>query len=253
MGSVFGGGGGGGTTTQRTELDPLQRKTLGSLLAKSEAQYDNPVMFFPGQTLADEDPLIGQGQSQALGAAGRIGSQTAATSNAIRDAMEVDLVNDPRTNELADAATQPIWDNFSERIAPQISSGASAAGAFGGTRQGLMTAAAGRETARAVGETRANVISDAYRAQLQQRMQAAGMLPMLNTQQLLPAQITQNVGEQRTMRGQQEIDADRERFEFNQFEPESRLDRFASRVAGVNLGGLTTAKSTTSGGGLFGK
>lgn len=246
-------GGSSGTTTQKTELDPMQQQALGSLIRKSEAQYQNPVEFFPGQTLADQDPLIGRGQQQALGAAGRIGNQTAATSSAIQDAMNVDVVGDPRTQALADAVTQPIQDQFSEQVLPSISSGASAAGAFGGTRQGLQEAAAGREFGRAMGETRANVFNDAYRTQLDQRLNAAGMLPMLNQQQLLPAQITQGVGEQRTMRDQQEIDADRERFEFQQFEPESRLDRFASRVAGVNLGGLTTAKSSTSGGGLFGK
>lgn len=250
---MLGKGGGGGTTTQKTELDPLQRKMLGSLLTKSEAQYRNPVEFFPGQTLADQDYWTQAGQRNLLDATVGMRNTMGEAEDAWGRALNADVAGDPRTLALADAATQPLQDQFAEQVLPAISSGASAAGAFGGTRQGLQTAAAGREFTRAVGETRANVLGDAYRAGLQQQTAALGMLPMMNQQRLLPGQVMQGVGAQREARGQAEIDADRERFEFEQFEPESRLDRFASRVAGINLGGITSATSRSSGGGLFGK
>lgn len=245
--------GGGGSTTTTTQLDPAQSKALNSVLQKSEQRYAaGPLQYFPGQTLADESSLTNAGRQLQLQGAGNIAGLNNLALPAFNRALNADVAGDPRTAALADAVTAPIYDQFQERTLPAISSAAVQQGAFGGSRQGIQEGIASRELARAVGETRAGVYSDAYRAGLQQQMQALGLLPNLQQAQLTPGLAVQDVGSQIQNRSQQEIDDARARFEFNQFEPEAQLDRFASRVAGINLGGSSFSK-TTGGGGLLGK
>ena len=62
---------------------------------------------------------------------------------------------------------------------------------------------------------------------------------------LAPARTVSAVGAQQNSYDQALIDADRERFRFQQEAPETALDRLGSRISGINLGQI----SNTSGGG----
>ena len=252
--NAFGGGGGGGTTVQKTELDPIQRRALQSVIGKAEADFARgPAQFFPGQTLADVNPLTTLGQETALAAAGDARRFANVQSNAIQDLLATDFLSDPRTQRLADAAVKPIERQFTEQILPSITSRAVAEGAFGGSRQDISEALAARDFGEAALDARARVLLDAQRADLNARTAALQLAPNVTNQLLLPSQIQQQVGAQRTAQEQAIIDAARERFEFEQIAPDVNLDQFASRVTGINLGGTTIAESTQRRGGLFGK
>lgn len=246
-------GGGGGTTVQQTQLDPVQRRALESVINKSEQRFSaGPAQFFPGQTLAPESQFTALGRQELLNAIPGLRTGADAGLQAALGALQGTPENDPRVAAMADAVTQPIIDRFRETTLPSISSAAVDAGAFGGDRAGIVKAIAARETDRAVGETRAGVFNNAYMAGLQQQLQALSQLPTLLNAQLAPAQALSSVGGSIEARKQAEIDAARERFEFNQLAPEAQLDNFAARVSGINLGGTSLSK-TKSGGGLFGK
>lgn len=247
------GGKGGGSdavnaiTQQSTELDPRQDAALGNLLTQAQNRGNVPMSFFPGSTLAGEQALTREGQQSLLTSGQDIGGMASAGRQALQDDLNIDVVGDPRTKAMVDAAIAPLEDQFSNRVLPSISSGAQGAGAFGGTRADLMKAEAGREFGRAVGETSAGLYSDAFRTGLDQRSRALSQMPMMAQLGMMPGQIQQEVGAQRQGRQQQEIDAARERFEFNQFEPENRLDRLFGRVTALNFPGTTQAGS------LYGK
>lgn len=248
-------GGGGGSTVQQTQLDPVQRQALESVISKSEAAFNKgPLDYYPGATLATESPLVGLGQQAQLSSVPGLQLSGNAGLQTLLQNLGIDLTNDPRTEALANAVTQPILDNFTENQLPAISTSAQAAGAFGGDRQALLNSIAARETNRAVGETRAGVYSDALKTTLGNQNALLSLIPTVQSSLLSPAQAIQDVGQQQTQRSQQEIDDARARFEFNQYEPEAMIDRFASRVAGINLGGTSISKTNQSGGGgLFGK
>ena len=76
-------------------------------------------------------------------------------------------------------------------------------------------------------------------------MQAAQNLGSVQSGLLAPARTVSAVGSQQGAYNQALINADRERFKFNQEAPETALDRLGSRITGVNLGQI----SNTSGGG----
>lgn len=245
--------GGGGTTVQQTELDPIQRRALTSVIGKSEEEFaKGPAQFFPGETLAGTDPLTTAGQQAQLGQTGaleRFGSEQ--IQAAIRG-LNLDLVNQPETQRLADAVVRPIQERFEEQTLPAISSRAVKEGAFGGSRVDISEAIAAREFGRSALDARAGVLLDAQRAGLQQQTNILGLAPQIAAGQLLPGQVTQDIGGQLEGRSQDEIEAARERFEFGQIAPGTALDQFTGRVTGVNLG-PTQISTTKTQGGLFGK
>jgi len=248
------GGGGSGTTVQKTELDPVQRAALESVLSKSQAAFDQgPDQFFPGQTVAGVDPLTTQAQNLAVGAAGTTGdfaSNQLATANRL---LNLDLVGDPNTQRLADAAVKPFERRFFEEILPAISSRAVSEGAFGGARQDISESLAARDFSESALDARARVFSEANRAGIGAATSALSLAPQVAGQQLAPSQILQQVGGQRQSQEQQLIDAARERFEFGEISPDVALDQFASRVTGINLGPTTIQTSRQRGGGILGK
>jgi len=241
-------GGGGGSSTTTTSLDPIQKRALASVLDKSEALYDKgPLNFFPGETVAQVDPNTMLGQNLQLGAAGSALSMLPGTLDAWQRGLNADLVNNPLTEQIAQAATRPIERQFMEQTLPSIQSSAIQHGAFGGDRQDILTGMAARDMNQSVLDTRANIYSDANRAGMAQQANMLNLLPTLQQGLLNPSAAITNVGLQRQAEEQALIDAARERFEFNEFEPESQLDRFQNRVTGVNLGGMSSTKSKGGG------
>ncbi len=181
------------------------------------------------------------------------------------------------TQELQSAVTNPLVRQLQEQILPSIGSRAIQQGAFGGDRQRIQEQQAAREISDAATEatlrqslgaqqqfasqelarqgqlsgqelsrfgalTNAGLQAQGLEAQTQ--LSALNALPGIAQLGLLPAEITGRVGEARTSREQALIDAARERFDFGQEAPEVALDRLASRIAGVNLGSITTARTT---------
>ena len=85
--------------------------------------------------------------------------------------------------------------------------------------------------------------------QLRQGALTSGLAaaPQLIDQALLPSQILGGVGGAREDRGQQEIEAARERFEFGEFAPTDFANRMSALLSGLNFGTVSTTRS--SGGG----
>ena len=74
-----------------------------------------------------------------------------------------------------------------------------------------------------------------------------GLAPGLINQALLPSQLLGGVGAEREARGQQEIEAARERFEFEEFAPTDLANRLNAILSGLNFGTVSTTQA--SGGG----
>lgn len=241
-------GGGGGSSETKTEPSPEQRAILRKQLdLANQLEAKGELQFFPGQTLAGQDPLTQVGQAAQLNAANAIGGVNQPAVASLERLLSADLVNDPRTQALADAVTRPLEQQFFEQTLPGISSAATAQGAFGGDREALLKATAARDFTQAVGDTRARVFADALRQGLGAQQGALGLLPSVTEGLLAPSQVIQDVGAQREARSQAEIDAARERFEFEQFAPTDLVNRVSGPLSSLNFGTVTTTKQ--SGGG----
>lgn len=229
----MGGGKGGSSdnTTQTTKPFPAQEQALTRLFGMSEAAFDaGPEQYFPGQTVADQSPNTLMSQQLGLGAAAPQAALGQAGAGALMAAL------DPSSAQ-SQAIINPMIGNLQSNILPSIGSRAIQQGAFGGDRQRI------QEQQAAEG-----VAGSATEAILRNQMAALSGLPTAQSSLLAPAATVGQVGAQQQTYDQALIDAERQRFAFEQQAPQTALDRLASRISGVNLGQITT-QSTQGGGG----
>ena len=71
----------------------------------------------------------------------------------------------PYLDEMAQAITSQMNDNFSRNVMPQVRSGAMAAGGFGGSRQGVVEANATNDMNRSLSQNLANLYGTDYNQQ----------------------------------------------------------------------------------------
>jgi len=154
--------------------------------------------------------------------------------------------NDPRTLAMADAATQPILDQFREQILPSMQSQAISQGAFGGSRQNINEGIAAGKVADAAMRARAGVLGNAFNSSLQNTQAMLSLAPGVNQQQLAPAGVLEGLGAQQENREQNLINAEMQRFGFEQQAPNQALNNLASLVSQAGYGGAGTATTSTS-------
>jgi hypothetical protein len=212
--------GGGSTpsdTTTTTRPFPAQEKALTELFGMSQAAFDaGPQQFYPGQTVADQGFNTVAGQQLGLDAAGIQGGL------GMQAAQNLSAAFDPNS-----AQSQAV-----------ISSQAIQQGAFGGDRQRIQEQSAAEATSGA-----------ATQAILRNQQNAIQNLGSVQSGLLAPARTVSAVGAQQNSYDQALIDADRERFRFQQEAPETALDRLGSRISGINLGQIGNTTSSGGGGG----
>lgn len=252
---VLHGKGGGSTstpadTTTTNKPFPAQEKALTALFDKAETQFQAGPAVLPDQTLAAEDPLIGQAQTSLLDSAAQFDPFGQSALQAAIQGTQAAQLGTPEFEALAQKATNPIIDQFRETIFPGIASKAAAEGAFGGSRQGITEAVASRELARAVGDTRVGL----FQAGQANLTNLIGVQGQLRQSLLAPAQAQLQVGAQRQGREQAVLDDAASRLAFEQNAPELALDRLAARISGINIGGTssTTGGAVTTEGGFSG-
>ena len=215
-------------TTTTTKPFPAQEKALTELFGMSQAAFDaGPQQFYPGQTVANQSFNTLAGQQLGLDAAGIQGGL------GMQAAQNLSAAFDP-TSAQSQSVINPLIANLQGQILPGIGSQAIQQGAFGGDRQRIQEQSAAEATAGA-----------ATQAILRNQQNAIQNLGNVQSGLLAPARTVSAVGSQQDAYDQALINADRQRFTFQQEAPETALDRYASRITGVNLGQI----SNTSGGG----
>mgnify|MGYP003673395105 CR=1 FL=1 len=248
-------GGGSKTTTQTTAPNPAQTAILDKQLAianRLDAQGD--LTYYPEQTLASENALIGMGQQGQLDVAQLLNSGLSPDiMGAAQRGLNADLVNDPRTEAYAQAVTRPMEQQFLESTLPSIGSAAVSQGAFGGDRQNVLTNQATRNFNQTLGDTRAKVFADAQRTGMNQQLNILNSLPSIQQGVLTPSSLVTGVGREMQGGEQARIDDARARFEFSEFAPTDTAQRVNSILSGINFGQNTTSKTSGGGGGLLGK
>lgn len=252
--------------TTKPNYLPGQKNMLENFLLNSQQQFlQGPQQYYPGQTLAQLDPLTIAGQNMALD---RVGAQSelaqmgaGAMANLLHGGSQVGGFQLPSQigwgvdPGLQAAVTNPIYRQLEERILPGLDLQATAQGAFGGTRQALMKGqAAANATEQATDAlARANLAARQQTigqragdisAQLQGRQQdiaqnqygagnmlsALGMIPSYNAALMAPSQTLQDVGRARTLYEQAQLDADRARWDFGQQAAYDAVDRLGARL-----------------------
>lgn len=269
--------------SQEVDYLPGQEEGLVNFLNAAKQSYlAGPQQYYPGQTVADLNPLTIAGQNTALGTvnaqqdiANMMGGSLASLmsgGNQVGGFQLQDQIGWGIDPALQDAVMDPIMRNLEQRVLPGLDMAATQQGAFGGTRQALMKGQAAANATEQASEAlaRANVQarqqSIAQRAgdisaQLQGRQQDIGQNQLMNqtmlagmgmapqvTQALLnPANTMMNIGQQRALYDQALLDADIARWNFGQQAPQDHIDRLGSRMSLIPTTGYSTVAYGTDG------
>lgn len=280
LGGVLGGttDGQDQVTVTKPYMLPGQEQSLTNFMNTATERYQQgPQQYYPDQTVAGLDPTLIQGQNLALGAVDAQKDMVQGMSDGASQLMSggamIDGFNLPDQigwgvdQGLAHAVTNPIYRNLEERIMPAMDLQATNQGAFGGTRQAQMKGQAAAQATEQATEALA-------RANLQARQQSIGQragdisaqiqgrgqdiqqnqnamqniqsglhyMPSVLQSSLAPGNTMMDIGADRTRYEQQLINADQNRWNFEQQAPDNAIDDLGRRINMQFKGGTTTAE-----------
>lgn len=246
-------------------------------IADAKAQYaQGPQSYYPGQTVAGLDQATIDGQNQQLSTTQRLQDMANRSGRGALSLSEggaapiggfqlEDQIGFGIPQEYQSAIMDPIMRELNNNIIPGIHTGAQAQGAFGGSRMQQQKSDAAEQATKAatdamiMGNLQARQQSIGQRAgdigaQLTGRAQDISQNQVTNNamatgsqlmneamaQQLLPGQVMQSVGNQRTLYDQSLIDADKTRFDWNRQESNDVLNRLMAQLNLTPNGGTVT-------------
>ena len=250
------------TTTQTSSVDPalLPYLTTGLEQAQNLFLTGPQPTFYPGQTYVSpslqtltalqqqealaqqQNPLLQQSQQAYLASLGQIG-QTAAGAN---------LNANPYQQQMINAATRPLKQQFKNEVLPGISSLYSKSGRLGSGAMESALGTASESYLRALGDVSGTIAGNQYQQNLQSQQQAqmqqaqlAAQAPAIYGQQFLPSQQLAQVGAAQETIAAQPLQQQLAQYQFNQQLPYQQLQGYLSSVYGTPLGGYGTTTQTS--------
>jgi hypothetical protein len=249
------------TSTQQSQIDPTIQPYLAQGLETARNLFLGGFQpqLFPGQmyvspsqqTLAglqqqeqlatQANPMLQQAQQAYGSSLGQIG-QTAGGGF---------LNANPYQQQMMEAATRPLQQQFSNQVLPGIASLYSKSGRLG---SGAMESALSQATeayTRGLGDITGTIAGQQFQAErgLQQQAQLgqaalAAQAPQMYAQQFLPSQTLMDVGAQREAIASQPLQEQMQRFSYSQQLPYQQLAGFLSSVYGSPMAGYGTQTAT---------
>jgi hypothetical protein len=248
-------------TVTTSSIDPALRPFLTEGLERARSLFltgEQP-QFFGGQTyvspsaqtmdaLAQQEALARQ-QSPVLQQAQQAYQQSLGGIGATAGGSF--LGGNPYQQQMMQAATRPLEQQFSNQILPQIASLYSKSGRYG---SGAMQNALGQATegyGRALGDITSNIAGQQYQQErgLQQQAQLgqaqlAAAAPSIYGQQFLPTQQLAQIGAAQEAIAAQPLQEQMARFNFGQQLPYQQLSGYLSSVYGSPMGSYGTKSQT---------
>jgi hypothetical protein len=244
-------------TVTTSSIDPALRPYLTEGLDRARSLFLTGAQpqFFQGQTyvspstqtteaLAQQEalarqasPVLQQAQQAYTQSLGGIGATAGGSF----------LGGNPYQQQMMQAATRPLEQQFSNQVLPQIASLYSKSGRYG---SGAMQNALGQATegyGRALGDITSNIAGQQYQQErgLQQQAQLglaglAAAAPSIYGQQFIPSQQLAQVGAAQEAIAAQPLQEQMARFNFGQQLPYQQLSGYLSSVYGSPMGSYGT-------------
>lgn len=244
----FKGGGGGGSSQSQTGIDPLLKPYIGYGLTEAQKLYqtDTP-QYYGGQTYVSPTAATTQAltaaQNRALAGNPLLTSAQTQQGNVVSGAY---LKNNPYFNAAMGGASQAAQQNYYDAIA-KAQGDASRAGRYGSN----VSADIQNRAATTMANTLANKYGElAYQNYANERAiqeAAAARAPSLAEADYGDINKLLQVGQAQEDYAKTALQADIDRFNFEQNKPYAKLQTFLSSVYGAPQGSVTTTQQ--SGGG----
>jgi hypothetical protein len=161
------------------------------------------------------------------------------------------LQGNPYQQQMIQAATRPLMEQYSNQVLPGIASLYSKSGRYG---SGSMANALGQSTeayTRALGDVTGALAGQQYQAERQLQQQAqlgqaqlAGQAPSMYAAQYLPSQALAQIGQQQESIAGQPLQEAMQRYSYGQQLPYQQLSGYLSSVYGSPMAGYGTQTSS---------
>ena len=262
--------------TTQSNIDPLIAPYLNEALQRSRSLFlgTQGPQLFPGQMYvqpsAQTEEALTQmeqlaGLSQPYYEQAQSGVMTGLTGLE-QTAAGGFLQGSPYRDQLIEAATRPLTQQFTEEVMPGIQSTFSRAGRLGSGAQGAVTGRATEGFTRALGDVTSRIAAEDYarergfqEAATRDVLRGAGQLGDIYSSFLAPSQTLAGVGAQREAIAGQPLQESIRRFEYAQQQPYQQLGGYLSSIYGSPLGNVTQRQDAqvnrlgqTLGGGILG-
>ncbi len=239
----------GSQQTQTTYLPPEQQTNANMLMQGARDFYNTGgPQFFPGQTYAGATGNELAARNMARGYSTGVGSALVGDTVAgDRFWLNPDNIYNPSQipgfQNAQDSVTRQVTENLQRNILPSVRSNAISTGSLGGSRQGISEGLAIGETNKTLADTLAGMNMQAYNSGLSMYNSAANRAPQTYNLGLQPANTLGLIGGQERADEQQAIDANIQRFNFDQMRPLLNLQAFQSLTGTQGqYGGTTTSQ-----------
>jgi hypothetical protein len=255
---------GGGTSSNQTtttqQLTPEQQGLVGAAYPQYQAfAASNPTLPTGAQAVAPFTGAQQAGQNAVLGAAAPGGSMsnivgTAGNTNQyLSSGAFLDPGSNPYVQNAVSAATQPIFQDLSQRTLPgQQAAGATGSGVnYGGSREGIQEGLDVQGAQRAAGQAGANIMNTALGQGLQATNAAIAQAPTTATSQAIPGATQEAVGGQQQTQQQNVLNANNAAQWFQQMLPLLKAQMLTQGAQGLPGGSTTAVGQGTQDPGLF--
>ena len=241
---------GSNQTTTTQQLTPEQQ-ALTSLAAGQFQQFagSNPTLPTGNQAVAPFTPAQQQGQQMTLNAAGRmepVVGTAAGTNQYLSSGAFLDPGTNPYVQNAVKAATDPIFQDLSQRTLPgqQATAGAGSGVNYGGSREGIQEAQDVLNAQRTAANTGAGIMNTALGQGLQATGQAIAQAPATAGSLALPGGVTSAVGDVQQQQAQNVLNANNQASWFQQMLPLLKAQMLTGGAAGLP-GGSSVSTGTT--------
>ena len=248
--TFYGGGSGGGGSTSKTtnELDPTVRPFVeyGLQEAKGLYQTDTP-SYYPGQTYvgpsAQTQTALQAGQNRALAGNPLLPAAQQQQQNVISGQY---LQNNPYFNQALAGAAQGATQNYNDAIS-QAQSSLSKAGRYGSNVGADIQNRAANTLASTLANKYGELAYSNYAGERGMQNQAAMNAPALAQADYTDISQLANIGKTAEDYQKTALQADLDRFNFEQNKPYQKLSSYLGAAYGAPMGNVST--TTQSGGG----
>jgi len=244
-------GGSQGSTTTTTKSDPWEGQqpylTQGF---ESVGNYFNPggggitgqnlPEYYPGQTIAADSPETQAALTARTNRAMYGSPLTAAAQNELTKTLGGDYLNsNPYIDATYNKAAKGVTQNYNEVVNPGIDSAFTKAGRFGSGMYANARNTSDRSLGTELGDLATNIYGGNYKNERDNQIKGMLYAPDLANQDYYDINQLSSVGDYRTNMSQQQIDADRAKYDYNQNKPINALQQYMNLIQG-NYGGTST-------------
>lgn len=244
-----GGGGGGGTSTTTSGLDPTVKPYVSYGLEEAKNLYETATpQYYAGQTYVSPEAAttkaLGLAETRALAGSPLLTGAQTEQQNVISGKY---LQNNPFFNQAMQGAAQGAQQNYMDAIV-KAQADASRAGRYGSN----VSADIQNRAATTLANTLANKYGElAYTNYANERAlqeAAASRAPSLAEADYGDINKLLQVGQAREDYAKTALQADIDKFNFEQNKPYAKLQTYLSSVYGAPTGTVSTTKQSSSGG-----